>query len=281
MTAITYSCIAPLVIAFGAIGLYLFYFAYRYNMLYVSNADIDTQGKAYVRGLQHITVGCYLLMGCLIGLFAIGAAGNSVAVGPMILMIIFLVFIIIYHVSLNNAMRPLINYLPKNLEAEEEALLAHERAEMHQTPDSQQPEGSVAGGSGEKGRVSNIASVDSAEKGLTGSSETPQGNFLVRWLHPNRFSGYTQLRRLVPNPHDTTQYAPEVERDAYFHPAISAQAPLLWIPRDELGVSRQEIQHSSKVIPITDEDSWLDEKNKIHWDMNKGVPPIYQDKIHF
>ncbi|PLN85977.1 DUF221-domain-containing protein [Aspergillus taichungensis] len=281
VVAITYSCIAPLVIAFGAIGLYLFYFAYRYNMLYVSNADIDTQGKAYVRALQHITVGCYLLMGCLIGLFAIGAAGNSVAVGPLILMIIFLVFIIIYHVSLNNAMRPLINYLPKNLEAEEEALLAQEKADLHHTPDSQQPEGSVAGGSGEKGRVSNIASVDSAEKGLTGSSEPPQGNFLVRWLHPNRFSGYTQLRRLVPNPHDTTQYAPEVERDAYFHPAISAQAPLLWIPRDELGVSRQEIQHSSKVIPITDEDSWLDEKNKIHWDMDKGVPPIYQDKIRF
>ena len=43
VTAICYACIAPLVLLFGAIGLFLFYLAYKYNMLFVSNASIDTK----------------------------------------------------------------------------------------------------------------------------------------------------------------------------------------------------------------------------------------------
>ena len=39
--ALCYAAIAPLVLGFCAIGLYLFYFAYRYNLMFVSNANID------------------------------------------------------------------------------------------------------------------------------------------------------------------------------------------------------------------------------------------------
>jgi hypothetical protein len=148
--AITYSCIAPLVLGFATIGLYLFYFAYRYNMLYVSNANIDTQGKAYALALQHITVGCYLLVVCLIGLFAIGTAANRVALGPLILMIILLVFMILYHISLHNALSPLINYLPKNLEAEEQSLLPSEPIK-HDDHVGEHPEDIAATNSGKNG----------------------------------------------------------------------------------------------------------------------------------
>ncbi|KAB8235817.1 putative DUF221 domain protein [Aspergillus alliaceus] len=278
--AITYSCIAPLVLGFATIGLYLFYFAYRYNMLYVSNADIDTQGKCYVRALQHITVGCYLLNVCLIGLFAIATGARRIALGPLILMIIFLVFMVIYHVSLNQALDPLINYLPKNLEAEEEALLSHEKGELGLSA-GEQSDGAGASGAGKEGVDNGMTNVDSAEKGLTRPVPEPEGNFLTKYLRPDKYSSYAQLRRLVPNAYSATSYAPEVERDAYFHPSITSQPPLLWIPRDELGVSKQEIKHTARVIPITDEDAWLDEKNKIHWDMDKGVPPIYEEKIYY
>ncbi|GES64751.1 DUF221-domain-containing protein [Aspergillus terreus] len=279
--AITYACIAPLVLAFASIGLYLFYFAYRYNMLYVSNADIDTQGKAYIRALQHITVGCYLLMVCLIGLFAIGTASNRIALGPLILMIIFLVFIILYHVSLNQAIDPLINYLPKNLEAEEEALLAREKTEQSQSYGEQADSGMASTAAKTDGaRDSSVGNIDSAEKGLTRQAE-PKSNFLIKYLRPDKYSSYEHLRRLVPAASEAVSYPPEVERDAYFHPAITSQPPLLWIPRDEMGISRQEVAHSMRVIPITDEDAWLDEKNHIHWDMDKGVPPIYEEKVPY
>ncbi|KAF4159817.1 hypothetical protein CNMCM6936_009175 [Aspergillus lentulus] len=279
--AITYSCIAPLVLGFATIGLYLFYFAYRYNMLYVSNANIDTQGKAYARALQHITVGCYLLVVCLIGLFAIGTAANRMALGPLILMIIFLVFMILYHISLHNALSPLINYLPKNLEAEEQSLISSEPIK-HGDSVGEHPDDITATDAGKNGNGS-FPDVDAAEKGLTTAPATSEKkpNLIVKWFRPDKYDGYWQLRRLVPQAHETTQYPPEVERDAYFHPAITSQPPLLWIPRDKLGVSKQEVKHSARVIPITDEDAWLDDKNKIHWDVDKGVPPIFEEKIYY
>ncbi|KAJ5746219.1 hypothetical protein N7520_011401 [Penicillium odoratum] len=279
---IIYSCIAPLVMGFACIGLYLFYFAYRYNVLYVSNATIDTQGKAYTRALQHLTVGVYILEVCLIGLFAMASGSNQIAVGPLILMIICLVTSILYHMSMNSAMEPLIHYLPKNLEHEEEALLALDRNGL----------GSVDSTNGvvaekEQNDVANVDSgvgnVDSAEKGLSDDATTtpPKANFFVRWARPDKYADYATLRRLVPNPLDIQSYPEDAERDAYCHPSVNAQPPLLWIPRDPLGISKQEVAHTSRVIGITDEESWLDEKNKIQWNVEKGQPPIYEEKIPF
>lgn len=262
---------------FACIGLYLFYFAYRYNVLYVSNATIDTQGKAYTRALQHLTVGCYILIVCLIGLFAIASGSNQIAVGPLILMIIFLVFIVLYHISMNSAMDPLIHYLPKNIEAEEEALLAHDRKQLGETNGAEKENNGVSNVD------SGVGNVDSAEKGLNGDSASapPTGNFFMRWARPDKYYDYATLRRLVPNPLDIQSYPEAAERDAYCHPAVNSQPPLLWIPRDTLGISAQEVAHTSRVIQITDEDSWLDEKNKIQWNMEKGQPPIYEEKITY
>ena len=268
--AIAYSMIAPLVMGFATISLYLFYFAYRYNMLYVSNANIDTQGKVYVRALQQLTVGCYLMVVCMIGLFAIGTAAEQIAVVPLVLMVILLVFMILYHISLNNAMGPLVNYIPKNLEAEEQALLSQDQSKFGNQEDK-------ANGS------DGAADVDSAEKALAQSSATDlkQGNFLARYLRPDKYASYAHLRQWAPKADDLPPYTEEIENDAYFHPAITKKAPLLWIPRDALGVSKQEVAHTSRVIDITDEDAWLDEKNKLHWDMDKGVPPIYKEKVYY
>ena len=250
---------------FATIGFYLFYFAYRYNMLYVSNADIDTQGKAYVRALQHLTVGCYLLVVCLIGLFAIGTADERIALGPLVLMIILLIFMILYHMSLNNAMDPLVNYLPKNLEAEEQSLLSPGKQ-------SSSMDGNGAAVDG-----------DSAEKAVSSTvvSDNKPANFLIRYLRPDKYESYYQLRQWAPKADDLPPYTPDIEENAYYHPCINAQAPLLWIPHDPLGVSKQEVEHTSKVISITDEDAWLDEKNALQRDVDKGVPPIYKEKVYY
>lgn len=286
--AIVYSCIAPLVMGFGTIGLYLFYFAFRYNLLYVSNATIDTQGRSYTRALQHLTVGCYLSVVCLIGLFAIGTGANRMALGPLILMIIFLVFVILFHISMNTATDPLLNYLPKNLEAEEESLLAAENANISTLNEKSKIEDlNGASGSISAPRDSGVANmdnglVDSAEKGLTeNSSQAPKPNVFTKFLRPDLYHNYYQLRKLVPGSSEVPTYSAEVERDAYCHPAINSQPPLLWIPRDALGVSSQEVAHTSRVIPITDEDAYLDENCRIQWNEEKGQPPIYEEKIDY
>jgi len=269
---------------FGAIGLYLFYFAYRYNVLYVSNANIDTQGRCYTRGLQHLTVGCYLSIVCLIGLFAMGSGANRLALGPLILMIIFLVFVILYHISMNSAMEPLLNYLPKNLEAEEEALLTAERNSISKTASddlSDPTSSSVAPRDSGVNVDDGVGRVDSAEKGISDTSAPePKPNFLTKFLRPDKYASYQQLRKLVPAA-DPTTYPVEAERDAYCHPSITSQPPLLWIPRDPLGVSSQEVAHTMRVIPITDEDAYLDENCKIKWNEEKGQPPIYEEKLPY
>lgn len=282
---ITYSCIAPLVMGFGSIGLYLFYFAYRYNLLYVYNATIDTQGKSYTRALQHITVGCYLLMGCLIGLFAIGTGSNQAAIGPLVLMIIFFIFTVLYHVSLNNAMEPLIQYLPKNMEHEEE-LLALNGAKASTGTDGPSQTEATAGPSGSATLQNGgqADDVDTAEKGLAHTSRPPsqpKANFFTKWLRPDIYCNYATMRHLVPNPLDVPPYSDEDERDAYLHPAVTSQSPLLWIPRDPACVSKQEVLHTMRVIRITDEDAWLDEKGKIVWNEDKGEPPIYKEKVDY
>jgi hypothetical protein len=245
----------------------------------VSNSAVDTQGLIYPRALQHLLVGCYLSIVCLIGLFAIGTSSQRIALGPLVLMIIFLVFAVLYHVSLNAALEPLIKYLPKNLEAEEEALLM----EAHPTTDGSNTVGNV--GSARNRHDNGVEAVDSAEKGIIPPTALPaphkKPNLFMKFLRPDKYTDYATLRRLVPTHLDVPEYPPEVERDAYLHPSITSKLPLLWIPRDEAGVSKQEVHHTSQVMPITDEEAWFDEKNKLQWNIEKGRPPIYEEKIYY
>ncbi|CAD0088728.1 unnamed protein product [Aureobasidium vineae] len=255
--AICYAIIAPLVLIFAAIGLYLFYLAYRYNLLYVSNANIDTKGRVYPRALQQVFVGLYIAEGCLIGLFAIATGSSVGALGPLILMIIFLVFTALYHLSLNAALEPLINYLPKSLEAEERRLLDEdENAER-----------------GEKGMVPDTTTE-------LGPSPHAKPTFWKKFLRPDVYTDYATMRRLVPKT-ISIRYESEEEQHAYYNPAVTAGPHLLWIPRDPMGVSRQEVRDTSKVIPITDEGATLDEKNKIVWDAEDGRPPIWERPVYY
>jgi len=274
--AICYAAIAPLVLGFAAIGLFLFYFAYRYNLLFVSNATIDTKGLLYPRALGHLFIGLYVAEVCLIGLFAI-ATGTSVgALGPLILMIVFLIFTALYHVSLNSALGPLLTYLPKSLDAEERRLLEIE----HGRKGDDVLEGDKFA-AGEK-PASGVATSNGKQEVTSSAAPAPhkKPNFFQKWLRPDIYTDYETMRRLVPK-EIAIEYERQVEETAYYNPAITAETPLLWIPRDPVGISRHEIDETKTVIPITDEGAYLDEKNKVCWDAEDGRPPIYQEKIYY
>lgn len=248
---------------FAAIGLYLFYLAYRYNFLYVYDVNIDTKGLIYPRALQQLFVGLYVAEICLLGLFAIRLADGKGAIGPFVMMIVLVIFTALYQITLNSAIGPLLQYLPKSIDAEERHLLA------------------VENGNGEE-------MMPNAEKNGVAHSKTSMGaaphkrpNFLVKFLKPHIYNDYATMRRMVPQGFADIQYAPEVERDAFYHPSITSETPVLWIPRDPIGVSRQEIAHTSRVIPISDEGARFDEKNKIVWDQDSQDIPIYNEKIYY
>lgn len=271
-----------MVLGFATVGLALFYFAYRYNMLYVTDANIDTKGMVYPRALQQTLVGCYLLIVCMIGLFAIGAGADTESLGPLILMVLLLVIAIIYHWSLNSAITPLLDYLPKNLEAEEEELRAQDAstAGAPSSPHAKDAENAGSNGPAE----SSGAGTNDPEMGLPRvATDAPKRTHaaVTKFFFPHIHADYSNMRKLVPQDFANISYEPEVEQGAYYQPCIGAKSPLLWVPRDDGGVSRQEVKHTSQAIDITDEDAYIDDKGKISWNEEKGIPPIYKEKVYY
>lgn len=115
LIAIGYACISPITLGFAAIALFLFWFVWRYNMLFTTGDSVDTHGMLYADTLKQLFVGLYIAEICLIGLFAIGSGSSRGALGPLILMIILLVITILYHINFNKTMAPLLNAMPRSL----------------------------------------------------------------------------------------------------------------------------------------------------------------------
>lgn len=97
----------------------------------------------------------------------------------------------------------------------------------------------------------------------------PTGSFLNTFFRPNKFATYAHLKRKLDEgvfAQPVPVYAPEVARTAYFHPAISRQTPILWFVRDQMGISEQEMRHSARILKVSDQGAWFDEKGRIRWD---------------
>ena len=253
--------IAPLVLGFAAIGIYLFYLAYRYNILFVTDSRIDTKGLIYPRALQHILTGVYLAQICMIGLFAI-----SVSIGPLIITIIGLIVSVLFHLAMNSALNPLLYNLPRSLQVEEESF--HPDPRVNNGDNSLPP-------SNEKILETKLAPAPHKKP-----------NMLTKFLKPHIYADYATLRRLVP--HDLVNpdnlYNEEIESEAYYPPTVKKDTPLLWIPRDNLGISRQEVMDTPRVIPITDEGAFMDDDGKVSWEAQNSEgarPPIWEEKIYY
>ncbi|KAF2432357.1 DUF221-domain-containing protein [Tothia fuscella] len=299
--AISYSCIAPLVLGFATIGLGLIYLVIRYQSFYTKTTTIDTRGQAYGRALQQLTVGVYLAELCLIGLFAISIPKGTISTGPMVMMIIFLVGTVIYHIIMRKTLHALTNALPEELlEKTEQRYDAHrdmeeglqqqklghngahplglDHSESHTTDGQRTPTNGVT-----------HADDDSRNKTKHAVQTTEpthkEGSFLTKLFNPNRYKSHGKLQEWMSSSKQHSipmpRYPEEVARDAYQDPSINSETPTLWIPRDEMGISRQELRDGSKVIPMTDEGAWFNEKGKIMWDHDNltNAPAYSKEKL--
>jgi hypothetical protein len=85
------------------------------------------------------------------------------------------------------------------------------------------------------------------------------------------------MRKVIPQEYPEIAYDPETERDAYFNPVVSSKPPVLWIPRDEGGISLQEVAHTGGVIGISDGGAIVNEKSNVVW-IEGEMPPDWQEK---
>lgn len=136
--ALAYACIAPLILIFAAVGMAFTHMVWRYNLLFVLDADFDSSGLFYPRALMHLIVGLYLAEICMIGLLFINNA-----TGPAVLTILLLIFTGLVHFSIHQSMAPMVQNLPQTLALEEEiqqeekdkAAAARRRAEEGEVTD--------------------------------------------------------------------------------------------------------------------------------------------------
>lgn len=270
--AISYSCVAPFVLGFALIGTFLLYLAFRYNVFYVLTMSVDTKGEAYGRALQHLSVGVYIAELCLIGLMA--ARGSR---GPATMMTILLVCTAAYHFYLNSVLKPLTNVLSDELMAEnEEEALVQASEEGASTP--------IATDQTTHGvQPKRIGPTFDNKTANMIAQHFKRGGLFAPFLFNGSKSNYPALRRQLWNDfpgRPAPSISEEVLKHAYHHPSISAKPPTLWIVRDELGVSKQEIEETKEVVDISDDCARFNEKGKIEWDRDDvRKAPIWKDRV--
>ncbi|KAH6718318.1 hypothetical protein BKA61DRAFT_732622 [Leptodontidium sp. MPI-SDFR-AT-0119] len=329
--AIAYSLIAPLILGVAALCLSLVYLTYKYNLLYIYSSSPDSRGIFYPRALKQTLTGVYLAEICLVGLF-----GLKGAFGPLVITFGLVIFTTLIHVSLNQALSPLLFNLPRTLAVEEELRragnppflaanlvdqnehLSSTEAEASKledgdtntgydsdfdpssnTPDVNHgaqntrlspisaPEGTdrVVNMSLQKLRsmvksrykssalASLIASMDFWSYWITPSPLIQKPNFILKFLHPEVFADYHILRDMIPQEVKDVdvQYEEGVLRDAYSPPSMRVRSPRLWLPRDGLGISAQEVRHCGMVVECTDEEVWVNERGQTRAELEGGT----------
>lgn len=263
-TAIAYSCIAPLVLGFAAVGLTFFYFSYRYMLLFTVSPKIDTKGHCYTLALQQMLTGIYIAELCLLGLF-----GLRQAKGPTIMMGVLFLGTILFNAMTNKYFDPLEKFLPADLSAEEEGedapLLDNREAE----------EGGVV-----THHVHRIAETTTIPREYLSP--------LARFFEPQRYASHRAMRAWLRegtewDEDNVPQYSEEQLRKAYLDPAFTSQTSVVWVPRDEAKASKRIVQDlEGKQVEASDEGAWLDEKGKVRWSSDDfGKVPIFKEAIRW
>lgn len=105
---------------------------FKYNLLYVYSSEIDTRGLSYILALKQLLTGLYLAEVCLLGLFAL-----RLTFGPVVMMFISITTTAVIHISLNEAVGPLLDNLPRTLSSEGKTGDAAAEDETNGAADSQ------------------------------------------------------------------------------------------------------------------------------------------------
>lgn len=340
---IIYSIISPLIIIMMLITFTLFWFTYRYQMIYVSYAKAETNGLIFPKAVNQLFTGLYFLELCMIGLFFLQS--DQACLPHAIIMIVVLIFTVLYQFVLNRAFGPLFTYLPITFEDEaverDEAFQRAQAGRWDKEDDAEHQSlvGEHAAQAAEDRERAHMEAMDRLDAQRTPSGngnegfelsnlDSPERSRDTNWANKSRTSvNGTRSRsrsHATPKKHkrkdpldaitdtlkrglnDVTDGVTRPVRDiesqvlptanlfddiddelqdiepearqklikrSFQHPATRTIQPAVWIPHDELGISKDEIQRTSAFssrIWITSVNARLDGRGKV---MYRGLPP--------
>lgn len=124
---------------------------------------------------------------------------------------------------------------------------------------------------------------------LMGSNprEPPSGvaGLFFKFFEPQKYVSFETnykhlLRTSLGEP--VSGMSEEQEQKAYLPPAQTSKTPKLWIAKDDLGVSKKEIEALGKDLEVTDEGAWVDHTGKVRFDENAlRQLPIWKDNVYY
>ncbi|EHY61215.1 phosphate metabolism protein 7 [Exophiala dermatitidis] len=279
--AITYSCIAPLILGFATIGFCLLYLMFRYNFLFVLGNKTDMKGEAYARALKQLLTGVYLAALCLIGLFAIGCSKSPSSAGPLAIMVVFLVVLILAQIMLDRALAPMEQHLPIELLSNNKysTTLVEQTIDEHEMKQERMEAGTSIRGN----------SVPDGAKSETDAPAPPKKapfNFLSRRLEPLVHRYYESNKSIVPQSDSDAlipAYTSEEYEQAYLNPSITDPSPIIWLAKDKAGVSTMLVQENKDAgLRSTDEQAELDDKNKLVWHEERvNEAPLWERPVRY
>uniref|UniRef100_A0A8H7K322 CSC1/OSCA1-like 7TM region domain-containing protein n=1 Tax=Bionectria ochroleuca TaxID=29856 RepID=A0A8H7K322_BIOOC len=102
------------------------------------------------------------------------------------------------------------------------------------------------------------------------TKEETRPSAVVRWFSPHIHDDFIAIRKdLMDLPASLDDMSGD-RRYTYLPPEMWTPKPVLWIPRDEARVSRQEVAHTRKSTPISDRGATLHASGKVTVDVEEA-----------
>lgn len=205
----------------------------------------DTGGQLYPTALKQLFTGVYVMELCLIGLFLSirDDQGVFTGIGQAVVMMMATALTVIYQVLLGNIFSSILKYLPA-------------------FPKDREDEGGES-----KGNHSSAPALDHLRH---------LGYTCYGWMRPSKEVPrdlQESVDELARNELDVT------DRRGYKHEAADHRSPVVWIPKDELGISEDEIAYARNYVPdirISNEFADLDVKGRLEISQDVSNTDIVQ-----
>lgn len=239
---LSYAIISPMILLFAFAAFLMTWITYMNNANYIVGKGTDSMGRHYVRAIFQMMVGVYLGQVCLLGIFAV-----SKAWGCIVLQVVFLFVTVFFHIQMNEAFDHLTTIVPNSvmrpLDGQSETL---SWSPEKSSKDEKSPFYST------DELVKDLSSVPLLEDGDS-PEITSMPNFFLRFLQPWVYLSYKEVKKYLPE--SFYELPPETDEHAFDLPEVSAKCPLVWIPKDPMGLSTTFIEKFKGVVEISDANS--------------------------
>jgi len=285
----------------------LFWVAYRHNYYYVQRNKVDTHGLLFNNAISQLFAGIYVLEIALIGLFLLvrGQKTYLVCKAQAIIMIVVLILTAVFHFVMEQHLRPLYEFLPVTLEdsaviAERQRFLVCDDNETSQE-ESREIDGIDSSEANPVGMLDGSLVSRVQMKSVSATAAHARQTFSK--LKKETVAKVTEIQAHLPEPIDKsrrrevadqlaaalagypdelTDLSPE-ERDAelktaFQDPITREPAPVIWIPQDPAGISRDVIKQADKYGPYlqySNAGAYLTRKNKC--EVTQPAPDVRPD----